>query len=515
MRLRGSIICFLIFTLTGIAVWAGYDTGAIEVKHYRLSNSPLAESLAGKTVAFISDLHIRTIGPREEKVLGILSEEKPDLILLGGDYISFRAPYEAAVDFLKRLQAPLGVYGVLGNTEYSNENGACILCHQEKSRALQNKRHPEILRNSSVILRLNGKEVTLLGLDDPVTKENSLAKIANRHEKGNPAILLAHSPAVFEEAANLGIDLMLSGHNHGGQFFFAKYLGRMMPFADAGFEYLDGFYQKGKSLLYVSRGVGTSFLPLRLGVKPEIAFFRFERDREKSSNDRNFENGGIRNTAARKKKVVREPGEEAISSSVANPTLSLQTISLKTVFSGLPLTDLWARNPEAGRTGQSPVGKETNPENVLFDFESEAELDQVNWECRKWFELSKDHFTHGKTSLKVSLPPGRYPGVKFHGFRKDWTGFRFLKLDVFNPSREKVRFHVRIDDEKSRWEYARRFDRTVELSPGANALSFSIESIRTNMTSRPLEFKKISNLMMFVLDNRERKDLYIDYIRLE
>ncbi len=288
-----------------------------------------------------------------------------------------------------------------------------------------------------------------------------------------------------------------------------------MPFANSGFEYLDGFYQKGKSLLYISRGVGTSFLPLRLGVKPEIAFFLFERNREKSPNDRDFENGSIRNTAARKKKVVGQPGEEAISSSVANPTLSLETISLRTVFSGLPLTDLWARNPEAGRAGQSPVGKETNPENVLFDFESEAELDQVNWECRKWFELSKDHFAHGKRSLKVSLPPGRYPGVKFHGFRKDWTGFRFLKLDVFNPSREKVRFHVRIDDEKSRWEYARRFDRTVELSPGANALSFSIESIRTNMTSRPLEFKKISNLMMFVLDNRERKDLYIDYIRLE
>jgi predicted MPP superfamily phosphohydrolase len=89
-----------------------------------------------------------------------------------------------------------------------------------------------------------------------------------------PTILLSHSPEVFDEASIREVDLILSGHTHGGQLFITRYLRKIFPF-DPALEFLDGFFQKGRATMYVSRGLGTSYLPFRFGVNPEITFFTF------------------------------------------------------------------------------------------------------------------------------------------------------------------------------------------------------------------------------------------------
>ena len=149
---------------------AYYDTNTIEVKQYTIKNSSLGEVLNGLKVAHLSDLHIKEVSLRENKVLEILKKEKPDLVFLTGDYINFDGPYEPVMAFLKQVQAPLGVFATMGNTEYYNENGSCILCHERKSKSLK-EGNPRFLRNSAITIKNNGKPVNLVGVDDPVNKK--------------------------------------------------------------------------------------------------------------------------------------------------------------------------------------------------------------------------------------------------------------------------------------------------------------------------------------------------------
>jgi len=242
------ISIFLLITCAKIY----YDTNAIEVRHYQISLSSSVEILSGRKIAFLSDLHIRRLGKRENKILEILKEERPDLILLAGDLISFRGSYDPVMGFLKQLKAPSGTYAVLGNTEYSNENGSCILCHKERSRDLRDGQGPIFLRNASVSLKLDGKTLNIFGVDDPVNKKGDLKIALKGRDLDHLSILLAHSPEVFEEAANLGIDLVFCGHTHGGQVALTRYLARIFPL-DPALNFLEGFFQKGKSLMSLPR----------------------------------------------------------------------------------------------------------------------------------------------------------------------------------------------------------------------------------------------------------------------
>ena len=88
-------------------------------------------------------------------------------------------------------------------------------------------------------------------------------------------------------------------------------------------------------------------------------------------------------------------------------------------------------------------------------------------------------------------------------------------MDVFNPSKGRITFHIRIDDNKSGWEYADRFDINFELKQGMNHISIPTDSIRTNIHHRPLTLKNIKRMMVFIPNNSKRRELYIDNIRLE
>jgi len=458
-----------------------YDTNTIEIRRYEISHPALGKVLGGLKVAHLSDLHIKEMGDRERKILEILKEENPDLILVTGDFIAFKKPYGAAIDFFRRLNPPLGIYAVLGNTEYSNQNDSCILCHEKGSRNPKREQHPVFLRNSFLPLSIHGRSLSLIGVDDPVGKKSDLALALKGLSSKNPSILLAHSPEVFEEASRFGIDLILAGHNHGGQIFITRYLRKIFPF-HAALDYIDGFFQKGRTLLYVSRGMGASFLPFRLGVKSEMTFFRFA-------------------------------GEPANSGSLSD--FSISNSPAITLFTGLSLQNVLETfdflKPFDSLFGSSYSGRSS----VLYDFESESDLKRLDWECHKWYERSEEHATSGKYSLRVSLPPGQYPGISFQEIPEDWSRHGSLKMDVYNPEEETFKFHIRIDDHKSGWEYADRFDIDLDLKQGINNILIPTDSIKTNIHSRPLNLKKIRNMMVFLPGSPKPRHLYIDNIRLE
>jgi uncharacterized protein len=456
-----------------------YDTNTIEVNRYIVKTSSLTEALSGIKVAHLSDLHLRQIGLREKKVLGIIREQKPDLILLTGDYISFDGPYKPALEFFQELKAPLGVYAVMGNTEYYNENGFCILCHNENSKTLRHG-SPNFLRNSNFQIKINREKINLIGVDDPVNHLDDLMQAINGLDPIIPSILLSHSPNCFDGAVKNGIDLMLSGHTHGGQVLMASYLQNIFPMENT-FNMIKGFFRKGRTLMYVNKGLGSSFIPFRLGVKPEVAFFKFENPRTDLEEDGN--------------------------------SISITNLQISAHFAGFSMNSLWETFNFFNHIRKSK--DPDNRSNILFDFESPRELDTLNWECHKWFEISEDFKSSGKTSLKVSLPPGHYPGINFKGFSPDWSERKILRMDIFNPSSEKILFDVRIDDNKSGWEYSDRFDKIFFLKKGLNNLAIPLNEIRTNLAKKPMNLVKIHSLMVFVINNPEKIDLYIDNIRLE
>jgi predicted MPP superfamily phosphohydrolase len=491
--IKPAILSVLVLLFLGLAAKAYYDTNSIEIKHYQINHSSLAKVLAGLKVAHLSDLHIKSIGLKENKILEILKGEKPDLVFITGDSISFEGPYEPAISFFHQFEAPLGVYAVMGNTEYSNENGSCILCHKEKSRDLKEKQSPVLLRNSMVFLKINEKVLNLIGVDDPVGNKSNLRKALKEGKQEIPSILLAHSPEVFDEASGSGIDLILSGHTHGGQIFLTKYLRKIFPL-EASLEFIGGFFQNGKTLMYVNRGIGNSFLPFHLGVKPEITFLSFLNNSTRSTNPSNPSNPINSFTISNKPSKTIFTGLSLSS--------FIETFNILNIFESTFLTAA----QQHGNTAE---------QKILFDFESASDLESLNWECHKWFERSEAHVTSGKHSLKVVLPPGQYPGINFRGVREDWSKRNFFKMDVFNPSEERFNFHVRIDDHKSGWEYAHRFDTDFELKPGMNSISIPMDSIKTNINHRPLNVKKIKRLMVFVPKNNKSREIYIDHIRLE
>jgi len=475
-NLRFVIFAVLILLLI-LIVKIYYDTYTIEVRHYRIIDTRLSAALDGKKIAFISDLHTETFGSREKEVISILDREKPEFVFLGGDYISFRGPYEPALYFLNQLQ---NAYAVLGNTEYSNENGSCIFCHEEKSPALKKQQQVTFLRNALLTLRNGTQKFNLIGLDDLVSERGSL-KDVRKIDHTLPTILLAHSPGIFEDAVQNAIDFVLSGHNHGGQVFFARYL-KGAILIDPSFDYMEGFFQKGNTLMYVSRGVGNSYLPFRLGVRPEVTFFEFAKENETANNP----SGGITN----------KPTER-----------------ISAGFSIANLAGLFDFSNHFRKTYKT--GHRIDQSGKLFDFESEKEFEYLDWKCHEWFELSDKHATSGKYSLQVTLPPGQYPGIYFKDIESDWSRYRDFKMDVFNPEGESFTFHIRIDDQKGGWKYEDRYDRNYIIQKGMTRISIPLESVKANITPRSLDLKSIERVMFFIPGNNKKREFYIDNIRLE
>jgi hypothetical protein len=154
-------------------------------------------------------------------------------------------------------------------------------------------------------------------------------------------------------------------------------------------------------------------------------------------------------------------------------------------------------------------------ERILFDFESDSELDQFYWKCHTLSSLSEEHASHGKQSLKMELLPDEYPGIFPMISNPDWRGFSSLCFDVFNAQKTNVPLTVRIDDRKDYPGYGDRYNTTFLLAPGQNAISISLKDLRTSQTGRPLNLKEVYRVIIFVTKPQYKIILYVDYIRLQ
>lgn len=201
----------------------------------------------------ITDVHTRGLGGQEQWVFDTVAARKPELIVVTGDMVNSGltdAEREAAVEFLRRLEAPLGVYAVSGNhEEWEGERGMTIFADAGVT----------LLDRKQVVL-LDGK-LTLTGMAQ--ARETPLPPTDGFD------VALCHYPASLPRVAEAGHELLLTGHSHGGQIQIPFYGAPWLPFDCDG--YAEGWFEQGPTRMFVCRGVGTSVAALRFACRPELA----------------------------------------------------------------------------------------------------------------------------------------------------------------------------------------------------------------------------------------------------
>ncbi len=220
--------------------------------------------LDGLRVAHLSDLHVGTMTPRSWGLAWSRAANlrEPDLAVVTGDMVTSGGDfYDDVAAVIGALRAKMGVFASMGNHDYFGD-GEPLVSRLRASGV-------GVLRNEGVLIERGGARLWLAAIDDTWTRRDDVAAAMRHRPPGVAAVLLAHDPKRFDEAADAGADLVLSGHTHGGQIavpFFA----RAANLANFAYPYSLGFYRRGNAVLYVHPGLGTTGPPMRLGAAPEV-----------------------------------------------------------------------------------------------------------------------------------------------------------------------------------------------------------------------------------------------------
>jgi predicted MPP superfamily phosphohydrolase len=281
IRAGGILLTGYTFTKATVGV-INKDEYAVTEKDIEVVNLP--SELQGLRILLISDVHS---GPymlesQMKEYVDVINSYNADLILIPGDLTNSQRDevYPFAKAF-RNLKAKYGVYATLGNHDYFHDA-------EYVAKAVSNETPIKLMRNENKIIDINNKQIILMGMDDTRTssanydpviykyfdktiagaKEN--AKANNLSFEAVPKILLYHKPYFFNDFSKEKIDLTVSGHTHGGQIVFAKFGSLNLSIASFVSNFLEGLYKNGNSNMYVTRGIGTVGLPLRLNCRPEI-----------------------------------------------------------------------------------------------------------------------------------------------------------------------------------------------------------------------------------------------------
>ena len=245
--------------LTGAGAYGFmYERFRVDVTRATLHVSGWAAGLAGLRIGLITDLHRSEAVPREliARAVRLLMAERPDLIVLGGDYVSFgnREFVDPAADALAGLSAPSGVFAVLGNHDDDHDMPAAL-----------SARGFTVLRDDRTEVRVRAERLDLIGIRFWTRRADDIARLMRGASPS--VVLLAHNPLRLLEAASLAVPLVLSGHTHGGQIVLPG-LGAL---AARRFPVVAGVGRRQDTAIFVSRGVGTVYVPIRLNCTPEVA----------------------------------------------------------------------------------------------------------------------------------------------------------------------------------------------------------------------------------------------------
>lgn len=247
----------------GAATGAGVHGFVYERHHLELTRatfpvSGLPEALRGLRIGVLTDIHRSQMVSHEMVATAVrmLMAEKPDLIVLGGDYVSWRDQryVDPAADALAPLSAPHGVIAILGNHDDDREMPAALAA-----------KGFTVLKDARTRLAIRGEVMDVAGIRYWTYKISEIAHVMRGTVPH--AILLAHTPKRLIEAQQLAVPAVISGHTHGGQIV----LPGIGAIAAREFPVIAGIAQRQGTTIFVSRGVGTVYIPIRINCPPEVA----------------------------------------------------------------------------------------------------------------------------------------------------------------------------------------------------------------------------------------------------
>jgi predicted MPP superfamily phosphohydrolase len=251
-------------TVTGLGAYGYlYERHQLSVTRTDVPVAALPPALAGLRVGVLTDVH-RSLWVSDDDVSAAVTSllaEQPDLIILGGDYVTWgdRSYVQQSAEGLGQLTAPHGVYGILGNHDDDHDMPAALA-----------SRGVVMLKDARTRLTIKGETIELVGIRFWTKRLGDIAAIA-RGATGL-TVLLAHDPRRLSEAAALRIPLVLSGHTHGGQV--------VLPIAGAiaaqKFPVVSGIGRRAQTTMFVSRGLGTVYVPVRINCPPEVALLTLQ-----------------------------------------------------------------------------------------------------------------------------------------------------------------------------------------------------------------------------------------------
>ena len=268
--LKGLLVTTAGTVTAGITYGVAYERHDIGVTNATLPVSDLPPALDGLRIGFLTDIHHSMYVPAEDvtRAVQLALSQQPDLIVLGGDYVTFgnRAFVGPVAELLAPLHAPHGVFAILGNHDDDRDMPTALMA-----------RHIEVLKDARTQIDVRGEPLQMAGIRFWTRRPREIARVL-----GNSAgtmLLLAHDPRRLTEAAGLNVPAVLSGHTHGGQVV----LPGVGALARRQFPILAGSGSRDRTSIFVSRGIGTVYVPVRINCPPEIAIVTLRRQTASSS----------------------------------------------------------------------------------------------------------------------------------------------------------------------------------------------------------------------------------------
>ena len=232
----------------------------------------LPAELDGFRIAHLSDLHIGAYTPKSWGLrwARAANAEKPDVTVITGDMVtSGVAFHEDIAEIVAALRARHGAFVSMGNHDYFGDGEPLISLIDATKTA-------RVLRNAGVVLEHDGARLFLTAVDDVWTRRADLDLALAKRPEGVPTVLLAHDPEGFRAAAKRGVDVILSGHTHGGKIG-VPFLAKRLNLSQIAHHHTLGLYRRGKSTLYVHPGLGVTGPPVRFGIAPAVVIVTLRR----------------------------------------------------------------------------------------------------------------------------------------------------------------------------------------------------------------------------------------------
>lgn len=273
MKQKKKLQIFIVLAAVLLVMGLILENITVGVTHCTLASNRLPSAFNHYKIVVVSDLHNAEFGKNNDVLIDLIEKEKPDMIALTGDLVdSQKTNMKIAQTLVQRLVKIAPCYYVTGNHE------AWLGTSYQTLEKILQEESVIVLHDEAVQLTKDGQTIQIAGLDDPdfTDRDSSIqqsmleTKLSRMNLNSAYCVLLSHRPEAFEAYVNQQIDLVLSGHAHGGQFRIPFLGGIIAPNQGLFPKYDAGMYTQNDTTMIVSRGIGNSIIPVRVNNQPEI-----------------------------------------------------------------------------------------------------------------------------------------------------------------------------------------------------------------------------------------------------